>query len=111
MSREFRPGISIGWYSPGRSTGHAYVYAIGRGFDYSVEEKAEAILINNPQGINKKFLACEINSEYEYAKRLLDKLVRRGVACKENRRVFSDYAFYSSVRQSYYTAKDFNKNA
>jgi hypothetical protein len=102
MSRVFRPGISIGRYKVGRSTGYAYVNAIGRGFNYSVEEKAEAILINNPEGINKKFLAFQIDSTYEYAKSLLDKLVRRGVACRKNRREYLDS--WGTVRRSYYNA-------
>ncbi len=55
---------------------------------FTLEEKAEAILINTPEGICARVLSCELNITFEAARRLVKKLVRKGLAASEVRREF-----------------------
>tara|TARA_R110000824_G_scaffold8899_1_gene40340 strand:- start:4373 stop:4672 length:300 start_codon:yes stop_codon:yes gene_type:complete len=83
----------------------------------TLEEKAEAILINEPYGISARVLSFELNMTFEATRRLVKKLVRKGLATSQVRREFErprrapnqgqmfGGATMCVRRRAYYTAK------
>ena len=82
----------------------------------NLEEKVEDILINKPNGISAKVLSYELDMTFEATRRLLKKLVRKGLATSQVRREFErpdnagqTWRFGGATmcvrRRAYYTAK------
>jgi hypothetical protein len=83
--------------------------------DYTIEEKAEAFLMNHPNGISAKVLSFELNMTFEATRRLVKKLVKKELATSQVRREFESpnnaaqsWRFGGATmcvrRRAYYTA-------